>query len=400
MDKIKEQHFLYILITLLFLLQVFLLLFNGITYGGADNVNHFQIARYAFKYPELFFDLWGKPVYTTLLAPFAQLGYNAAKVLNLAIAIITILLTSRLSNQIHRGSSLFIVVLLAFAPVYFFLMITCLTEVLFSLALILAVYLFFKNKFALSAIILSFIPFIRSEGMVLFPVFALAFVLKRSYWPILLLSTGTLFYTITGYFVFSDILWIKHKFPYPMGENVYGSGSLFHFVKKSNYIFGIPFLLFLIPGIIFWLYQIFRDFSIRNNNLILFVVIVGSWAGYFAAHSYVWWKGTGASLGLERVIGGVLPLAALTCIKGFEFIHKIIKNKKLAWGLISFLAIMQIFLLFNQNQVVQKADPIQRLIVKAVGFVKQTGISQKIYFFNPEFIFHLEMDPYDQSKCN
>ena len=29
-------------------------------FGGADNINHYQIARYAFSNPELFFDLWGE----------------------------------------------------------------------------------------------------------------------------------------------------------------------------------------------------------------------------------------------------------------------------------------------------------------------------------------------------
>ena len=31
-------------------------------YGGADNIQHFRLARGALKYPHLFLDLWGKPV--------------------------------------------------------------------------------------------------------------------------------------------------------------------------------------------------------------------------------------------------------------------------------------------------------------------------------------------------
>jgi len=218
------------------------LLFNGDNYVGADNISHFQIARYSFKHPELFLDLEGKPVYTALLAPFTLFGYNIAKAFNLIVAVLTLVLTAKLSDKIFKGSSNYVIILTAFSPVYFFLMITCLPEVLFSLFTVVAVYMFSRNKFYYSAIVLSFIPFIQFEGVVLFPVFALAFLLKRKYWPVLFLCFGTVFYTIIGYFTFGDGLWIMHKFPHSTEGSVSGGGSLIHFITKSNLIFGIPCL--------------------------------------------------------------------------------------------------------------------------------------------------------------
>lgn len=398
--KVIEDQSLYIALSIIVLIQILLLLFNGETYGGADNVGHYQIARYAFKYPNLFLDLWGKPVYTFMVAPFSLLGFKVAKLFNLLAAILTLILTADLSRKIFKGSSLNTIILIAFSPVYFFLMITCLTEVLFSLILVATVYLFYKNKLVFSAIVLSFIPFVRSEGMVLFPVFALAFLMKRSFWPILFLAVGTVFFSLIGRFAFGDLLWIMHRFPYSMGDSIYGSGSIFHFVKNSNFIFGVPFLILLLFGLVYWLYQIIRNFSLKDENLILFIVIAGSWLSYFVAHSYVWWKGTGGSLGLTRVIGAVIPLAALTAVKGIQFILERIKNRYIAKGIVAFLMAAQIFLLFIKNDMPVKSSPVDALIQKSIGYLKEVPTTGKVFYFNPEFVFYLGVDPYDQSKCN
>ena len=56
---------------LIFLLYLCIVLLSTGVYGDADSYTHFQIAKYAFKYPYLLLNLWGKPVFTLLAAPFA-----------------------------------------------------------------------------------------------------------------------------------------------------------------------------------------------------------------------------------------------------------------------------------------------------------------------------------------
>ncbi len=398
-DKAEKQ-LIYLFLTALFLLQIFFLLFNEKTFGGADSFSHFQVARYAFKYPALFLDHWGKPVYTTLSAPFAIFGFKMAQVFNLLTGIITLWFVYKIAKQIYPSGAFVLVILTAFAPIYFLLMLANLTEVLFSFALVISVFLFIKNRFIFSAIVLSFIPFIRTEGIVIMPVFALAFLLKRSYISLLFLTVGTIFYSIVGFFAFDDFLWIINRFPYPKGESVYGSGSLFHFIKKSNYIFGVPFIILLVLGLGSWIFKIFRKFSFKNESLILFIIIAGSWITYFAAHSFVWWKGMGGSLGLIRVMGGIVPLAALTALMGIQFIFEKIKNKKIEFSVLIFIAVAQTFLFFNTNRLPLKAGPIEKLITKSSGFLKQEIQNEKVYYFNPEFVFYLNIDPYDNTKSN
>ena len=402
MGRLSENNVLYGFLSVFILLQFFLLLFSDSAYGygGADNIAHYQIARYSFKYPELFLDLWGKPVYTTLSAPFAQFGYNMAKAFNVLIAVLTLLLSARIANRLFAGSSMITIILIAFSPVYFLISASCLTEILFSFVLVAAVYLFLGKRFVLAAIVLSFLPMVRSEGVVILPVFAVALFLGRSYRSIPFLLTGTVLYSLIGYFVFGDILWLFNKLPYSLGKSLYGSGSLFHFVKHSPSIFGIPLLILIVAGLLTWGTGILKNFSLRNPNTILFILIAGSWIIYYAAHSYVWWKGTGGSLGLTRVMAGIVPLAALTGMKFFEFVSQKIKSKTIVYGVFTILAILQVVMLFSRHNLMLKADPTEQLIKKSTDYIRINEEGEKVFYFNPLVIHYLELDPYDTEQCN
>jgi hypothetical protein len=397
MKRTDEKTILWVFLVVLIFIQLLLLWKNEVVYEGADNITHFHMARYAFKYPHLFLDLWGKPVFTTLLAPFTFLGFKGAQILNLLIAVLTLIFTFKISKSIFPKGALAIFVLTAFAPVYFLLMLSTLTEILFSFLLVVSVYLFIKNKFISTALLLSFIPFVRSEGIILFPVFAVAFALKRNWYAIPALAAGTFFYSVIGFFVFDDILWLINRFPYPTGSSVYGSGELFHFVKKSYNIFGVPLILLMLAGLIYWLIEIFRKFSWKSDNLILFIIITGSWTGYFAAHSFVWWQGMGGSLGLIRVIGAVIPLAALTGTKGIQFLAEKIKKQHVLVVLLVVISVAQVYLFFGQNKLPLKANPVDKLIVKSAEFLKNENTEGRIFYFNPVFAFQLGLNPYDSA---
>ncbi len=402
MSRFSKKHLLFLFLILFATIQLVLVLLSDTVYGygGNDNTGHFQIARYSFKYPKLLLDLWGKPVFTALSAPFAQFGYSAAKIFNIIAAVLTLFISAKTAEKLFPKSSLFTVVFIAFAPVYFLLSTSFLTEILFSLILVAAVYLFVTNRFLFSAAVISFLPFIRSEGIVILPVFALAFILNRSYRSLPFLFSGSLFYSITGYFVFGDFLWFIHNQPYSLGESIYGSGSLFHFVKHSHSIFGIPLLILIVFGGIYWFISILKNFSLQNRNTILFILIAGSWIVYFTAHSFVWWRGTGGSLGLTRVIGGIIPLAALTGMKTFEFISGKLKEKISAYTIFSILALLQILLFFTQNSLFLNADPTEQIIKKAAAYIKIEKSEKKVFYFNPLLIHFLETDPYNISLCN
>jgi len=400
MRSITQKQTVFIFLIALFLLQLVFLFLNSQYFGGADNFTHFQISKYAFQYPGLFLDLWGKPLYTALSAPFAQFGIKGAQLFNIIIGTFSLYLTFLTSKQFFKKGAVFSLILAAFSPLYFILFPTCLTEILFSFVLILSVYLYLKKKLILSAIILSFIPFVRTEGYILIPVFTVALILNRRFKTIPFLFFGTVIYSIIGFFVFNDLFWLVNKFPYPTGESVYGSGNLWHFVEKSYYIFGIPMLLILVFSLFIWMAKIIKKFSFRNQSFIYFILMTGSFLGYFLAHSYVWWKGMGGSLGLIRVMGSIIPLASVICIFGIQFVYEKYTKKFIPNMLFSILIAAQAYSVFSYHKLPLKADTITILIQDASEFLKEKKPTNKVYYFNPQFAFYMNLNPYEQSKSN
>jgi hypothetical protein len=228
----------------------------------------------------------------------------------------------------------------------------------------------------------------------------ISFILRKHYKSIFILTTGTLFYSFIGFFVFKDFFWLIHQMPYSLGESVYGKGPVFHFINNRNEIFGLPLVILIVPGFIFWIYQIIKEKSIKSEQLVWFILIAGCWTGYFAAHSYVWWKGTGGSLGLIRVIGGVIPLAALTAVKSFELLSKIDRKKILTYSVMTVFALAQIVWFFRNNDVVVKADPTDQLIEKSADYIRFNEEGKKVFYFNPLLVHYLDLDPYDIKQCN
>ena len=398
--KINSNKAVYIILSGIFLLQL-IFVFNSIDfYGGADNITHFRTARYAFKYPWLFLDQWGKPVYTTLVAPFALLSIQFARMFNVIAGLAAIFFTVKIVRLSGEKFNLLPVFFVAFSPMYFLLMQSCLTEILFSFVLVLSFWLFFSNRYLWAAIALSFIPFVRTEGIVIFPLFVIALILVKKYWAIPLLLVGSIFYTLVGYPHYHDWLWIIHQMPYSMGDSFYGSGSLSHFVEQSPYIFGWPFLVFLVIGLIVWTYKAVKPFRLTEKPFLLYFLIAGSFVGFFAAHSYVWWKGTGGSLGLIRVIASVIPMAAIIALVGFNALFTKIKNTTFQTVLVILIILLQVGMFFNKNHMPLKLERPQTLMLEASNYLKSLDKPSKIYYFDPYLIHFLNLDPYDTSLNN
>jgi ABC-type cobalt transport system substrate-binding protein len=396
----KKSNALILILSGIFLLQLVLILCSVDSYGGADNINHFRIARYAWKYPTQFLDLWGKPVYTTLVFPFSLLGIQFARLFNVLVGLIAILVTIKTIQLFEEKFTLLPVVFIAFSPMYFLLMQSCMTEILFSLVLILSFWLFFKEKYYWAAVVLSFLPFVRSEGIVIFPLFVIVLFLNRKYWAVLFLAAGSLFYTLVGYPHFRDWLWIIHQTPYSMGQSVYGSGSLFHFITKSPQIFGQPFLIFLIIGLILWSFRMLKSFKFTEKSFQFWFLITGSFVVFFAAHSYVWWKGTGGSLGLIRVIASVVPLAAIVATTGFNAVLSRIKNPRAQVALTIVVLAVQLVVPFAQHHIPVRLERPQALMLETSTYLKSLNEPSKIYYFDPYLIHYLDIDPFDQSLSN
>lgn len=393
-------------------------------YGGGDNLVHYLYSKLAFNYHHLFLDHWGKPFFILLSSSFAQFGFNGIKVFNIIIGLLTALFTFLIAKELKLKNAWLVIVFTSFTPIYFIMHFTALTEILFSFVLILSIYLVIKNKYILSAIILSFLIFTRTEGIVILPLFWVFYLLRRKYISILFTLTAFVLYSCIGYFYYNEFFWFITKMPYSGAYEIYGSGSLFHFIDSSKLILGIPLSILLVVGILAIVLKLIFNGSLSNflfriNNSVELIstdkditqpktvisdleilLIILPWMAYLSAHSVAWWLGKGSSLGLIRVIAAVTPLMVLLSLKGYNFIQDFIPWKllKLTLNLVIVILVVRTSLVIYKVPV-ELADS-EKLVKEACEWLEHSEYKDcKIYYFDSHFWFFMGLDVYD-NKTN
>lgn len=292
--------------TAFYLINIYLS--SGI-YDASDGLAHYAIARYAPKHPELFLDHWGKPLFTLIAAPFTAFGIKGVMVLSTLLYSITALLLVLLGRKLSLRFTWVLPLFLAAIPVYFQVVMSGLTEVLFAAVLVAGLFAFAIERFWLAALIITWLPFARSEAYFVVPLFVMAFIAKRQFVPVLLLAVGPLLMSFVGWLVLGDFLWIIHNNPYIGAKEIYGSGSFWHFTSAYESISGKAIFFTATGGIILAFWRLIRvGLSTKTVILVLAALIVLS---VFFGHSFFWANGLYGSLGLLRVIATVAPLFAL-----------------------------------------------------------------------------------------
>lgn len=366
--------------------------------GGADNYAHFNISRWAFRYPHLFLDHWGKPVFTILTAPFAQLGISGVRIFNVICGLITAWYVYKLALHFRLRYAWFAVVVSVFTPIYFVMMFSGMTEVLFSLFLVVSIYLFFKEKYIFSAILISFIFLVRTEGLAILLPFLIAFLVKKQYKSIPFLFLGFILFSLIGrIYHFHDFWWLINKRPYAIeGQFLYGSGSWYYFFVQMPHYFGYLVPLLLIAGsatlVIRWVQT---DLSFRSNDFYLILLVLGSFWGYFFIHSLLWWIG-GYSAGLLRVMAAIAPLSGFIIVC---FLHVVsgtkTRRKWITGAVIAMTLFMVVAASAFYNRSVRHDLSAEILDRVTVWLKKPENAGHKLVVHNPYFSFSTGIDAWD-----
>jgi Gpi18-like mannosyltransferase len=404
MDLRSGKNLHWSLLILVFILLIVISFLSEGFYGGADNVTHYFISRYSFKYPHLFLEPWGKPVFTIMASPFCQFGFQGLKVFNVLLGCLSAFLAFLTARKIGIDRAWLAILFVIFTPMYFLMTLTGLTEIQFGFILVLSVYLFFDEKYIASAIIISFIPLSRSEGFALIPIFLVALLIKRKYIAIPFLISGLLFFSILGYFfVWKDFFWIFTHSPYPLHHPLYKEkGPLLHFINSSPEIFGMPLLILFLAGLVIYGYLFFRSGKEQRVKVFLEIwMLVIPVLLFFAVHSILYWKALFASIGLIRVITGVLPLAAIVSLKAYGYLEKRFIKIVIFRKVFLFMVIVLIILFnFHIHRFPVPLSPGEEALKKAINWTKQSPlINHKILFTDPSVPFLLGLDPRDHKKC-
>jgi hypothetical protein len=121
---------------------------------------------------------------------------------------------------------------------------------------------------------------------------------------------------------------------------------------------------------------------------------------FFAVHSVLYWKALYGSMGLIRVVTGVLPLAAVISVKAYEYIDKTLFIKEIRNVFLFLVIILIIISNFSIHRYPIQLGPEEQAWKEAINWIKQTPlIKHKILFTDIDVPFLLDMDPWDHTKC-
>ncbi len=305
---------------------------NG-TGDDGDSVQHYLFARHAFAHPANFFDHWAKPIWVMLMSLPAQGGFVAVKLANVGLLVLTYFFTWKIAERLGFRSGIWPLLLGMSAPMGVYFTLSGLTEPMFACWLAAGIFWAISGRVNLSKSIdnqiiasprrlvgatlwLSFLPFVRSEGLVILCVFG-AYLLAKKAWRLLpLMAVGHVVLAVAGWSVHRDLLWVFRKIPYRVfasGDVGYGHGAWNHFIVHFPDVCG-PFLsLLTVAGLLLGAARLWRyladNQTFGKEELWL---VYGIFVGYFAAHTMFWALGIFNSFGLMRVmLGAICPLALI-----------------------------------------------------------------------------------------
>lgn len=398
MFEIGSRKFVYLIAVICFASTLVLILLSQGTYDPGDGVQHYLIAKYALKHPLLLLDHWGKPIYTLLCMPFAQFGFIGSNIYNLMCNTATALIAYQISTKLDFKNAWLTFLFVFFSPLFYMTSYSGLTEPTFALILTSAVLLITVHRYTAAALLISFLPFARTEGFFIIPLFVLYLSIQKQWKAVIFCGFATLMYAIIGYFVLDDFFWIIHQNPYKGAYEIYGKGPLMHFVAANDRLFGLPLVfLFLLAC----MGLILGKVKIEKASLVFYLLIAGSFVVYFVLHSVFWWKGWFGSLGLHRVMAGVAPLFSIIALLGYNFLsHFFMSKYKWQKAILVFVLLAIILFPFKQYQPPLKAGTEIQVLNKCADWITKNNIStsNKVYCMYPMLSMLLDVDIFNQKK--
>lgn len=407
MRGIIEKYSIHLFLLFFFILGcISIYIFDGTgERGSGDSILHYLYAKYSFEKPELLLNHWAKPLFTLLAAPFAQFGFAGIKLFNLIVHTLTILYTYKTAKSLKLSTPIFTSAVLFSIPLFLVLTFSGLTEPLFALFIAISSYLFIEKKYVAGCIILSFMPFVRSEGLIIIGVFSFFLMLKNKWKLLPLLALGHVVYSIIGSFYYDDILWVFTKIPYAKMSSTYGDGKLIHFAHQLFYVVGFPIYVTLVGSSLIFIYR-----AIKVKKFIwseISVLIFGSFIAFFTAHTLFWYLGIFNSMGLKRVMICVAPQMAIISLIVYNTItnETIIKNKSIRTTLKTILIVgILIFpysghkaaIDFNEDLFLTEPQQTAQLAEKPI---KELRNENTFFLYSDPYLSEvLEINHFDKSK--
>ena len=280
-----------------------------------DEIGHFLISRSAWIYPKLILNIWGRTVRTLLYMPPSVLGLIPARFLSIIMACLTVLLATKVTQKLG-GKLLFLVpVVLWFQPWFSDFSYGVITEVPFSLFLLLGTYLWLDERETLASIPIGLLPFIRHEGIAITFLWILYIVYRRNWRACAFIIFPMIVFNLL-YYAFYQSLAIEIFFS-PKPSTHYGSGTWVHFVPRVLSV-RVPVLLLTVFGLV----PILKS---RKKTLAF-----GGYVVYYIVHTVIYRFGLFKSGGYVIFLLPLAPAFAVGATLGAEFLVSWVKKALLS----------------------------------------------------------------------
>jgi hypothetical protein len=395
----SERKIVFLLLSLFGVALMYLAYHNEIWEGGADNCWHYFFSKYCYQHPKFFLNHWGKPFFIFLSAPFAQFGFYGLNIFNILCGLSSAYVAYLFCKEIGFKNSWLVIPILLFAPLYFLIIQSSMTEPLFSLLLVVSSYLLFTRKYVAASIIASFLMYTRTEGTFILVIYGLFLLLEKRWYIVPLLGTAMLIYSFAGWFSGHDFWWFFTENPYS-ADSPYGHGDTLHFLRRYDYIIGMPELILLVIGIGIFIYSLIKSKAKRDEKGLrkewkVFMLILVPFVLFAAFHVYAWSAGKFASCGLERVFSCVLPLTSILIMYAIEKIS-VIDSSLIRFVLFFFIFISIVRCTFVNIAYPTKAWGADRLYIEEVvdWFKKERKPGSIIHYGHPNIIFFADYNPF------
>jgi hypothetical protein len=276
-----------------------------------DDLDHYFMAKAAFRHPEFFVDYWGRMGFTVPYALIAQLGWNATRFATIFLTLLTGFVTFRTAETLGARRPGAWSALALWQPMVLLLSFSVLTEPLAALLVAVVLNRQAADKPLAAALAAGFLPTVRVELGVLTLVVA-GWILwrHRGRWPLLvLLGLPFLGWTVIAGLMHHDPLWLLNEIR-TKGRPLGTSGPV-HYFRNLVVVTGSIGLFGLVLG--GWRVVTGRAPRLRFAGVV--------WLVGFAVLTLLTWEAFtfGSSVGFLRHLIVLAPAGALLAGAGFEW---------------------------------------------------------------------------------
>jgi hypothetical protein len=383
------------------LLRYFFL--SEVPIDSGDGLAHYFIAQRVWQNPVDLLNHWGKPLFTLFAAPFAYFGYTTYICFNVLIYCSTLYVAFLLSKKLKFQSALLLIYPLGLLTSldYAGNILGGMTEVFFGFLVLLSCLLLIQKRWVWFAVLVSFLPFSRSEGQIMIPLALLVLVYFKAWKAIPFLFFGFLIYALVGLFAFDEFWWYFTQNPYRDASDIYGHGSWMHYINFWYVHLGVFGLLLLILGLPVFFYIATRRKNDSTKILAVFYLAT-IYFGILFTHMVLWAYGKNGALGLTRLAIHGWPGLLLGLLL---VIDSVLEKNHLKFVFTGFSLVICIFLIvifpFVPGKPFPKiASPDERAVLDATDFTAQllkNNHINRVYYYHPLIAYAARVNLKDTS---